>query len=425
MSAIAVFSAEQFSDTPYVGGSAADKAKAANQLLAFLRAGCPQHLFSERIYRALSQHSFGHIAEFSRHGFYATWFSSPQARSAWWRYVARGGAYGFHDPERTDLWGDVERALVAEIEGSGLGDELIEAGAAATEAEERAELARLQDKYPTANSADGGPGEDGIDGPARVRPRSVDEAAKALGLRSYDTALPQDWVDEFEARTETSPLGHFVWSYDGAGIFGRPVALDLEAERLLADFELLPSLDASSLPDAPPPGPLTRRLLGKLEFAHANKGECERCRRKQVDLTQVNGQWLGTDCAARARSESRGATVAAPTAVGGDALRQRLVRKLRPERFSAMSGRMAAIVGFLVGEKLAAPAISELVVTSDGWVLAQHAGEVGAEHFVGSEADLERNLAALRRAAQLDQDEAAELERRQRAKIRRFGRPGG
>ena len=43
-----------------------------------------------------------------------------------------------------------------------------------------------------------------------------------------------------------------------------------------------------------------------------------------------------------------------------------LAAKLRPDRFTAMSGKMAAIVGYIVGERFSDPAISELVVTSDG-----------------------------------------------------------
>ena len=66
---------------------------------------------------------------------------------------------------------------------------------------------------------------------------SVDEAAQALGLRSYDTALPQDWVNDFTKVTGVNPYGRFVWSYDGAGIFGTPVALDEEAKKLLRAFE--------------------------------------------------------------------------------------------------------------------------------------------------------------------------------------------
>lgn len=50
-------------------------------------------------------------------------------------------------------------------------------------------------------------------------------------------------------------------------------------------------------------------------------------------------------------------------------MRDKLVAKLRPERFTAMSGRMAAIVGYILDERFSDPAISELVArpTASSW----------------------------------------------------------
>jgi hypothetical protein len=72
------------------------------------------------------------------------------------------------------------------------------------------------------------------------------EAAQAAGLKVYDTALPQDWLDDVvnrlapfgpqPARTqiyETIRIGT-VWCYDTARVFGAPVALTDEANRLLS-----------------------------------------------------------------------------------------------------------------------------------------------------------------------------------------------
>jgi len=97
-----------------------------------------------------------------------------------------------------------------------------------------------------------------------------------------------------------------------------------------------------------------------------------------------------------------------------------LVEKLRPDRFTAMSGKMAAIVGYILDERFSDPAISELVVTSDGFVLAQTEGEVGANDMIGKEADLNRNLLALIEAAGLSEDEIREFGRLQRERIRRY-----
>jgi hypothetical protein len=101
-------------------------------------------------------------------------------------------------------------------------------------------------------------------------------------------------------------------------------------------------------------------------------------------------------------------------------VREAMIEKLRPDRFTAMSGKMAAIVGYILDERFSDPAISELVVTSDGFVLAQTEGEVGANDMIGEEADLNRNLLSLIEAAGLSEDEIREFGRLQRERIRRY-----
>lgn len=85
-----------------------------------------------------------------------------------------------------------------------------------------------------------------------------------------------------------------------------------------------------------------------------------------------------------------------------------------------MSGKMAAIVGYILNERFSEPAISELVVTTDGFVLAQREGEVGANDLIGSEADLNRNFLSFIEAAGLSEDELREFGRLQRERIRRY-----
>jgi len=101
-------------------------------------------------------------------------------------------------------------------------------------------------------------------------------------------------------------------------------------------------------------------------------------------------------------------------------VREALIEKLHPDRFTAMSGKMAAIVGYILDERFSDPAISELVVTSDGFVLAQTEGEVGANEMIGEERDLNRNLLSLIEAAGLTDDEIREFGRLQRERIRRY-----
>jgi hypothetical protein len=87
-----------------------------------------------------------------------------------------------------------------------------------------------------------------------------------------------------------------------------------------------------------------------------------------------------------------------------------LAEKLHPDRFTAMSGKMAAIVGFVLGEAWTEPAIQSLSVTSDGFVTTE-------SEFLGEAADLDRNLLNLLVAAGLDDEERADFERRYRERV--------
>ena len=81
-----------------------------------------------------------------------------------------------------------------------------------------------------------------------------------------------------------------------------------------------------------------------------------------------------------------------------------LAEKLHPDRFSAMSGKMAAIVGYILAESWTEPEIAALSVTSDGYVLTDAV-------FFGEAADLDRNLLNLLVAAEVTPDERADFER--------------
>lgn len=59
-------------------------------------------------------------------------------------------------------------------------------------------------------------------------------------------------------------------------------------------------------------------------------------------------------------------------------------------------------------------------MTSDGFVLAQAEGEVGANDLVGSEQDLNRNQLSLIHAIGLSEEEIREFGRLQRDRIRRY-----
>ena len=72
-----------------------------------------------------------------------------------------------------------------------------------------------------------------------------------------------------------------------------------------------------------------------------------------------------------------------------------LIEKLHPRRFPNMSGKMAAIVGHILGIEVTDPVIDALFVTSDGFVLAQHVGDCGANDFIGAYAELRSNWVRL------------------------------
>jgi hypothetical protein len=87
-----------------------------------------------------------------------------------------------------------------------------------------------------------------------------------------------------------------------------------------------------------------------------------------------------------------------------------LADKLHPDRFSAMSDKMAAIVSFVLGESWTEPEIASLSVTSDGFVLTD-------AEFFGEAADLDRNLLNLLVAAEVTSDERADFERLYRERV--------
>ena len=87
-----------------------------------------------------------------------------------------------------------------------------------------------------------------------------------------------------------------------------------------------------------------------------------------------------------------------------------LAQKLHPSRFTAMSGKMAAIVACILGEQWTSPAIVELMVTSDGHLLACHEGDCGCNDYLGWASDLEANWNRLLDVADLTPAERKEAE---------------
>ena len=91
-------------------------------------------------------------------------------------------------------------------------------------------------------------------------------------------------------------------------------------------------------------------------------------------------------------------------------LSQNLCKKMNPRRFTSCSGKMHAILGWLVGEAVSDPSIAEFTVTSDEHVLARHEGDIGFNDFFAAWEDFYRNVAGAAEAAELTPKELAELD---------------
>ncbi|HET9409789.1 MAG TPA: hypothetical protein VFO39_21310 [Candidatus Sulfotelmatobacter sp.] len=87
-----------------------------------------------------------------------------------------------------------------------------------------------------------------------------------------------------------------------------------------------------------------------------------------------------------------------------------LIRKMHSDRFPAMSPRMAALVGFIVGASFIEPPIADLRVSTAGTVLARIEGESVAKHVIGEYGDLLCAWHALVSAAGLSKEEFVAVE---------------
>ncbi len=92
--------------------------------------------------------------------------------------------------------------------------------------------------------------------------------------------------------------------------------------------------------------------------------------------------------------------------------------KLHPSRFTGMSGKMTAIVAYVLGQHWTEPQIAELII-NDGVVLAREVGDVGYNTFIGSAQDLETNVSNLLAVAGLTEHERAIWDTLYSARVKR------
>jgi hypothetical protein len=83
-------------------------------------------------------------------------------------------------------------------------------------------------------------------------------------------------------------------------------------------------------------------------------------------------------------------------------IRADCARKLKPIETGEM---FTAILAALLGEDWTTPKIEELFITSDRRILARSTGEMTHKLFIGTEADLIRNIHGIAEVAGLDGDE--------------------
>jgi hypothetical protein len=76
-------------------------------------------------------------------------------------------------------------------------------------------------------------------------------------------------------------------------------------------------------------------------------------------------------------------------------LLDRVTEKLHPRRFPRMSTKFAAVLGAMFGQIWTEPALLELVITPDGFLLGRHKGEPTCKEFLGPESWLKENLTKL------------------------------
>lgn len=134
------FTTDQF--TPTKWDTAEDKLWFARQFAKFVESGFSKNYFTKRFYNRL-MNCFGHIAYFDIHGFWATFFTSDVDKHQFIKQCLDWTCYG--DAECT--YSDVEKVLIKWLADYGVEQTLRRDVVENVESTERAELARLKEKY--------------------------------------------------------------------------------------------------------------------------------------------------------------------------------------------------------------------------------------------------------------------------------------
>jgi hypothetical protein len=109
-------------------------------------------------------------------------------------------------------------------------------------------------------------------------------------------------------------------------------------------------------------------------------------------VSQIWGEALETDCPGHVLSNEAEVSEEVEET---QQLLDRVAEKLHPHRFPRMSAKFAAVLGAMLGQTWTDPALVELVITSEGFILGRHEGEPTCKEFLGPESWLKENLAKL------------------------------
>jgi len=133
--------------TPTRFTPAGTKAWFARHMLHFLASDCPRHQFTQRFHNQLV-HCFGMVASYDRRGFWTEHFATTRGMAGFVEQVVRHPGHGMPN----HAWHDVEREVSRRLRQSGLPDLYRRGAAGEQDAADRAELARLLAKYPSATA---------------------------------------------------------------------------------------------------------------------------------------------------------------------------------------------------------------------------------------------------------------------------------
>jgi hypothetical protein len=128
--------------TPTKWSSPEEKAKFANQLMAFIAADFPESKFTKKFYNRLSQ-TFGMIAHYNVGGFFSTFFTDTEGKLRFLRCLVEWPCYGSSE----FTFSDVERATSAAIQSTNYVEAYAARLAREIETRERQILVALQEKY--------------------------------------------------------------------------------------------------------------------------------------------------------------------------------------------------------------------------------------------------------------------------------------